>query len=92
MWRGDGCNGISAELSPRERHASNVAALGLLFSIGARLAGQGSGGSSPEALLGLLIWFTLIVLLPTNKQLVNPALAGGQHQQVSLHAGERCMP
>jgi hypothetical protein len=45
MWRGDGCNGISAELSPRERHASNVAALGLLFSIGARLAGQGSGGS-----------------------------------------------
>jgi len=38
------------------------------------LPGRRSGGSFAGALLGSVIPFTLFVILPTNKQLLNPAL------------------
>ncbi len=51
-----------------------LAAVGLLSSIAAWLAGATFWWPIAGVLLGSVIPFTLIVILPTNKQLLNPAL------------------
>ena len=68
----------ATEFAPSYRRATimqaSSAALGLLSSIGAWLAGATFWWLVAGALLGAVIPFTLIVILPTNKQLLNPAL------------------
>ena len=51
-----------------------LAAVGLVSSVAAWLAGATFWWAVAEVLLGSVIPFTLIVILPTNKQLLNPAL------------------
>ena len=72
---------------------ASLAALGLLSSISAWLAGGSFWWLVGGLLLGSVISFTLIVILPTNKQLLSPTLDGGQpkHSDYS-HAGARCTP
>ena len=68
----------ATEFSPSYRRATtmqaSLAALSLLSSIAAWIAGATFWWLIAGALLGLVIPFTLIVILPTNKQLLNPAL------------------
>ena len=68
----------ATEFPPSYRRASfmqaTLAALGLLFSIAAWLSGATFWWVVAGALLGSVIPFTLIVILPTNKLLLNPAL------------------
>ena len=68
----------AAEFPPSYRRASVMqrilAAVGLLSSIAAWLAGSTFWWAIAGVLLGSVIPFTLIVILPTNKQLLNPAL------------------
>lgn len=68
----------ATEFPPSYRRATalqaTLAALGLLCSIAAWLAGATFWWLIAGALLGSVIPFTLIVILPTNKQLLNPAL------------------
>jgi hypothetical protein len=68
----------ATEFAPSYRRASvmqaSLAAVGLLSSIAAWLAGASFLWVVAGALLGSVIPFTLIVILPTNKQLLNPAL------------------
>jgi len=68
----------AAEFPPSYRRASvmqaTLAAMGLVSSIAAWLAGATFWRVTAGALLGSVIPFTLIVILPTNKQLLNPAL------------------
>jgi len=53
---------------------ATLAALGLLSSIAAWLAGATFWWLVGGVMLGAVIPFTLTVILPTNKQLLNPAL------------------
>lgn len=68
----------AAEFPPSYRRASvmqgTLAALGLLCSIAAWFAGATFCWLIAGVLLGSVIPFTLIVILPTNKQLLNPTL------------------
>ncbi|HEY1401021.1 MAG TPA: DUF1772 domain-containing protein [Terriglobales bacterium] len=68
----------ATEFSPSYHRATamqaSLAALGLLGSIAAWIAGATFWWLIAGALLGLVIPFTLIVILPTNKQLLSPAL------------------
>src|SRR5260370_31773329 len=68
----------ATEFSPSYRRATpmqaSLAALGLLGSIAAWIAGATCWWLIAGAFVGLVIPFTLIVILPTNKQLLNPAL------------------
>jgi hypothetical protein len=68
----------ATEFAPSYRRATimqaTCAALGLLSSIAAWLAGATFWWAIAGALLGSLIPFTLIVILPTNKLLLSPTL------------------
>ena len=68
----------ATEFPPSYRRASvmqaTLAAVGLLSSIAAWFAGASFLWVVGGLLLGAVIPFTLIVILPTNKQLLNPAL------------------
>jgi hypothetical protein len=68
----------ATEFAPSYRRATimqaSLAALGLLTSIAAWLAGATFWWLVAGALLGSVIPFTLIVILPTNEQLLNPTL------------------
>jgi hypothetical protein len=91
-----GVEKATAEFAPSYRRASilqaTLAAVGLVSSIAAWLAGASFLWVVAGALLGSVIPFTLIVILPTNKQLLNPTLVGGQHWQFNYsHAGASCM-
>ncbi len=71
----------ATEFPPSYRRATvmqaALAALGLLFSVAAWLAGAPLGWLLAGTLLGLVIPFTLVVMLPINKQLMDPALNRG---------------
>jgi hypothetical protein len=73
-----GVETAAAEFSPSYRRASimqaTLAALGLVSSIAAWLAGATFWWVIAGVLLGSVIPFTLIAILPTNQQLLNPAL------------------
>jgi hypothetical protein len=68
----------AAEFPPTYRRASimqaTLAAVGLLSSIAVWLAGATFWWAIAGVLLGSVIPFTLIVVLPTNKQLLSPML------------------
>lgn len=68
----------AAEFRPSYRRGSvmqaTLAALGLLASVAASLAGGTSWWLVGGTLLAAVIPFTLIVMLPTNKQLLDPTL------------------
>jgi hypothetical protein len=68
----------AAEFPPSYRRATvmqaTLAAVGLLAPVAAWLAGATFWWLVGGLLLGAVIPFTLIVILPTNKQLLNPAL------------------
>jgi hypothetical protein len=68
----------ATEFPPSYRRASvmqaTLAAVGLLSSIAAWFAGASILWVAGGIVLGAVIPFTLIVILPTNKQLLNPAL------------------
>ena len=68
----------ATEFSPSYRRATimqaTCAALGLLSSIAAWLAGATFWWLVAGVLLGSVIPFTLIVILPTNKRLLSPEL------------------
>lgn len=68
----------ATEFAPSYRRATamqaTLAALGLLCSIAAWLAGAAFWWLTAGALLGSVIPFTLTVILPTNKKLLNTAL------------------
>jgi hypothetical protein len=68
----------ATEFPPSYRRATVMqvisAALGLLSSLAAWLAGATYWWLIAGALLGSVIPFTLIVILPTNRQLLSPAL------------------
>jgi Domain of unknown function (DUF1772) len=68
----------ATEFPPSYRRATvmqaALAALGLLSSVAAWLAGATFWWLVAGALLGSVIPFTLIMIMPTNKQLLSPAL------------------
>lgn len=68
----------ATEFAPSYRRATvmqaSCAALGLVASIAAWLAGASFSWLVAGALLGSVIPFTLIVILPTNKRLLDPTL------------------
>src|SRR6202158_1113440 len=68
----------ATEFPPSYRRASvmqaTLAAVGLLSSIAAWFAGESFLWVVGGLLLGAVIPFTLIVILPTTKQLLHPAL------------------
>ena len=66
------------------------AAAGLLASVAAWLAGATFWWLVGELLLGTVIPFTLIVVLPTNKQLLKLALGKQSAQTGQLRAD--CIP
>jgi hypothetical protein len=68
----------ATEFAPSYRRATvmqaSLAAVGLVSSIAAWLAGASFSWIIAGVLLGSVIPFTLIVILPTNKRLLSPAL------------------
>jgi hypothetical protein len=80
----------ATEFPPRYRRASvmqaTLAAVCLLSSIAAWLAGATFWWVIAGALLGSVIPFTLIVILPTNKQLLSPTLDRQSAQTERLFA------
>jgi hypothetical protein len=83
----------ATEFVPSYRRATvmqaSLAALGLVSSIAAWLAGAMFWWPVGGLLLGAVIPFTLIVILPTNKQLLNRALDehSGQTAQLLPRSG-----
>ena len=71
----------ATEFAPSYRRATvmqaTCAAVGLLSSVAAWLAGASFWWLVAGVLLGTVIPFTVIVILPTNKRLLNPALDRG---------------
>lgn len=67
-----------AQWAPSYKRATimqaSLAALGFLCAIAAWIQGAGTGWLIGGILLGLVIPFTLLVILPTNKKLLNPQL------------------
>jgi hypothetical protein len=74
MRSGDSGDRIRAQLSPSQPHAATLAAVGLISSIAAWLGGATFWWLVGGVVLGAVIPFTLIVILPTNKQLLSPTL------------------
>ena len=78
----------ATEFAPSYRRATvmqaTCAAVGLLSSLAAWLAGASLWWLIAGVLLGSVIPFTLIVILPTNKRLLNPALDRGSAEAERL--------
>lgn len=83
MRSGTGSTRVSSELSPGHHHAGDIGSFGLLASVAAWLAGATFWWLVAEVLLGSVIPFTFIVILPTDKELLNPAL-----DKRSMQAGQ----
>jgi hypothetical protein len=87
----------ATEFPPSYRRASvmqaSLAAVGLLSSIAAWFAGAGFLWVVGGVLLGAVVPFTLIVILPTNQQLLSSALDRRSAKKSGYwHAGLCCMP
>jgi hypothetical protein len=78
----------ATEFAPSYRRATvmqaTCAAMGLLSSVAAWLAGATVWWLIAGVLLGLVIPFTLIVISPTNKRLLSPALDRGSAEAERL--------
>lgn len=77
-----------AQWAPSYKRATamqaSLAATGFLASVGAWLLGAGGYWLAGGILLGLVIPFTLIVILPTNRMLLNPNLAKESFETLQL--------
>ena len=77
-----------AEFRPSYRRAAvmqaSLAAVGLLTAVGAWALGRGVPVLVAGLLLGAMIPFTLLVVLPTNKRLLDPALDPHSTETASL--------
>ncbi len=80
------CERIRTQLSPSHCDASDLGSGGIDRSIAAWFAGASFLWVVGGLLLGAVIPFTLIVILPTNKQLLNPALDKHSRQTGQLLA------
>ncbi|HSY65093.1 MAG TPA: DUF1772 domain-containing protein [Terriglobales bacterium] len=85
-----------AQWTPSYKRATvmqaSLAAIGLLSATGAWLLGAGGTWLVGAILLGLVIPFTLIVILPTNRKLLSPDLV--KESRILEHcwiAGQDCM-
>jgi uncharacterized membrane protein len=78
----------ATEFPPSYRRATylqaSLAALGLICSVVAWLAGASASWLVGGVLLGSVIPFTLAVMLPTNKQLTDPSLDRGSERAARL--------
>ncbi len=78
----------ATEFGPSYRRAAvmqaSLAAVGLVCAIGAWLAGAGVWWLIGGILLGSVIPFTLVVVMPTNTQLLVPTLDKGSAQARAL--------
>jgi uncharacterized membrane protein len=78
----------ATEFAPSYRRATimqaSLAALGLVAAVAAWLQGRGPWVLLGGVLLGLVIPFTLIVILPTNTRLLDPALDRGSTEAAGL--------
>jgi uncharacterized membrane protein len=76
------------EFAPSYRRATvmqaSLAAAGCLAAVVAWARGRGLHVLVAGVLLGLVIPFTLIVILPTNKRLLDPALERGSSEAAAL--------
>src|ERR1700730_4029630 len=81
----------ATEFAPSYRRATvmqvSLAAVGLMSSIAAWLAGASFFWVVAGVLLGSVIPFTVLVILPTNKQLLSPALDRRSAETERLLAG-----
>ncbi len=77
-----------AQFAPSYRRATQMqvtlAATGFLAALSAYVLGAGTQWLIGGILLGLVIPFTLIVILPTNRRLLSPALASDSHDARQL--------
>jgi hypothetical protein len=77
-----------AQFAPSYKRATlmqaTLAATGFLAALAAYLLGAGARWLFGGMLLGLVIPFTLIVILPTNRRLLSPALAKDSPQAARL--------
>ena len=78
----------ATEFGPSYRRAAvmqaSLAAVGLVAALGAWVQGRGLTTLLGGILLGLVIPFTLLVILPTNKRLLDPALDRGSAEAAAL--------
>lgn len=63
---------------------ASLAFLGLIAALGAWLSGSGLGWLIGGVILGSVIPFTLVVILPTNKRLLDPGLDRRSQQASDL--------
>lgn len=80
----------ATEFGPSYRRATlmqaSLAAVGLLAAITAWAQGRGRAMLIGGLLLGLVIPFTLVVILPTNRRLLDPGLDRGSAEAARLLA------
>jgi uncharacterized membrane protein len=78
----------TTEFGPSYRRATimqaSLAALGLVAALAAWGQGRGRAVLGAGILLGLIIPFTLIVILPTNRRLLDPALDRSSQEAATL--------
>jgi Domain of unknown function (DUF1772) len=78
----------ATQFGPSYRRATvmqaSLAAVGLLAALAAWAQGAGGAVLVGGVLLGLVIPFTLIVILPTNKRLLDPSLDRGSPEAAAL--------
>ena len=77
-----------AQFAPSYKRATvmqaSLAAAGFILAIGAWILGAGVHWLAGGILLGLVIPFTLIVILPTNRRLLSPALSKDSPEAAQL--------
>ena len=80
----------ATEFGPSYRRATlmqaSLAAVGLLAALVAWAQGRGVGVLIGGLLLGVVIPFTLVVIVPTNKRLLDPGLDRGSAEAAALLA------
>jgi uncharacterized membrane protein len=90
------------EFAPSYRRATvmqaSLAVVGFVSAVGAWLAGRGTSWLAAGVLLGAVVPYTLVVILPVNKGLVEPSLDAGSQAAVALltrwgrlHAGRSAL-
>ena|SRR2546425_6065075 len=80
-----------AQFGPSYRRGAimqaSLAVLGCAAAVGARMLGRGMPALAGGLLLGAVVPFTLVVILPTNKRLLDPTLDRASGEAAALLAG-----
>jgi hypothetical protein len=77
---------VRAELQTRHGHAASLAIAALLFGLAGSWQLRDALAAVGAAVLGSVVPFTLIVILPTNKQLLDPTLDARSERAAALLA------